>query len=111
MDVIQLLLNEGAHVSVYDPIVESDQMHREFSDRKLDYLVNRFLTREKSAYDACESADAIVICTEWDEFAKLDYGKIYGKMRKPAFIFDGRMVVNSDELRSIGFQVRVIGKP
>jgi len=64
----------------------------------------------ESAYAAAEKADAIVILTEWDEFKTLDYQKIYSSMNKPAFIFDGRLILDGKKLKEIGFQVKVIGK-
>lgn len=66
----------------------------------------------KSAYEAAENAHAIVICTEWDEFKddQLDYNKIYEKMEKPAFIFDGRKILNHEALIKLGFHVETIGK-
>jgi UDPglucose 6-dehydrogenase len=54
--------------------------------------------------------DAIIICTEWDEFKALDYERIYAGMNKPAFIFDGRLILDSQKLRAIGFTVDCIGK-
>lgn len=63
------------------------------------------------AYDATKDAHGLCILTEWDEFKKLDYKKIYDNMQKPAFVFDGRNVVDVDELRKIGFIVYSIGKP
>ena len=44
------------------------------------------------------SAHAVVICTEWDEFVTLDYEKIYKNMAKPAFIFDGRKILDHQNL-------------
>jgi UDPglucose 6-dehydrogenase len=49
--------------------------------------------------------------TEWDEFAALDFKAVYAAMSKPAFVFDGRNILNHAELRSIGFEVYAIGKP
>ena len=48
--------------------------------------------------------------TEWDEFAELDFERIYEGMMKPAFLFDGRSVLDHEKLRSIGFQVYAIGR-
>ncbi|KAF2325464.1 hypothetical protein GH714_028953 [Hevea brasiliensis] len=59
------------------------------------------------AYEATKDAHGICILTEWDEFKTLDYHKIYDNMQKPAFVFDGRNVVDADKLRKIGFRVRV----
>ena len=60
---------------------------------------------------ACDGAHAICILTEWDEFKTLDYKKIYDAMAKPAFLFDGRLLLNHNELLDIGFEVHAIGKP
>ena len=49
--------------------------------------------------------------TEWDEFTTLDYSEIFKVMSKPAFIFDGRNIVDHAKLRDIGFEVFAIGKP
>ena len=61
-------------------------------------------------YSAAEGAHAVVICTEWDEFLGLDYSRIYNSMTKPAFIFDGRKILNHEQLIKIGFHVETIGK-
>ena len=63
----------------------------------------------KSAYEASNGAHALVICTEWDEFKDLDFEKIYNIMEKPAFIFDGRKLLDHEKLMKLGFQVETIG--
>ena len=72
---------------------------------------NPRLTIAKDAYEACAGAHAIAIVTEWDEFKTLDYAKIFAGMPKPAFLFDGRNIVDLDALRKIGFKASGIGKP
>jgi UDPglucose 6-dehydrogenase len=62
-------------------------------------------------YEACDGAHAVCILTEWDEFKTLDYKKIYDAMAKPAFLFDGRLLLDHKALREIGFEVHAIGKP
>ena len=52
---------------------------------------------------ACADAHAIAVLTEWDDFKSLDYEKIYAKMTKPAFIFDGRNILDHAKLREISF--------
>ena len=49
--------------------------------------------------------------TEWDEFTALDFEKIYASMMKPAFVFDGRNILDHAKLRSIGYIVYALGKP
>ncbi|CAG5939429.1 unnamed protein product [Menidia menidia] len=74
--------------------------------------VSELVTITSDPYEACQSAHALVICTEWDMFKELDYEKIYKKMLKPAFIFDGRRVLDHlhAQLQCIGFQIETIGK-
>ena len=60
-------------------------------------------------YDACKNAHAIAVLTEWDEFAHYDWQKIYDCMQKPAFVFDGRNILNESELKAIGFVYQAIG--
>ena len=54
--------------------------------------------------------DAIAIVTEWDEFKQLDYAKIFAGMQQPAFIFDGRNILDLAKLRALGFRAHGIGK-
>ncbi len=105
------LINEQAKISVFDPKVSRNKM---LSD--LDYLEtrtvdenNKALTIFDNAYEACKGAHAIAILTEWDEFAAYDWKKIYDSMNKPAFLFDGRNILNAKELESIGFIYKGIG--
>jgi len=63
-----------------------------------------------SAYEATAGAHAIAIVTEWDEFKTLDYRKIFASMQQPAFIFDGRNILDLPKLAQIGFRVGGIGK-
>merc|ERR1719375_803299 len=63
-----------------------------------------------SAADAVEGAHAIVLLTEWDEFKTYDYKSFYDKMMKPAFLFDGRNLLDPFKLESIGFEVHLLGK-
>ena len=69
------------------------------------------ITISQTPYAAAEHAHAIVILTEWDEFVALDYGKIFKNMQQPAFVFDGRNILDLKHLRTIGFEAYGIGKP
>jgi UDPglucose 6-dehydrogenase len=103
------LLEEEASLAIYDPKVTSDQIY-------LDLGAKSEPSREEKievcsdAYEAVEGAHALAIITEWDEFRDLDYRKIYDRMMKPAFIFDGRNIANRQELINIGFEVYAIGR-
>jgi len=73
--------------------------------------LNDMIINESSAINAAKGAHAIALLTEWDEFAALDYQQIFDVMSKPAFVFDGRNILDHAALRKIGFEVYAIGKP
>ena len=56
-----------------------------------------------------KGAHAIAVLTEWDEFKTYDWQKIYKRMSKPAYIFDGRNLLDKEMLEGIGFHVQAIG--
>jgi len=96
------LLNEGAHLHIYDPKVKEVDILREFPDGSA-------VTVFKDPYEATARTHALVICTEWEEFKTYDYLAIYSKMMKPAFVFDGRKLLDHYKLADIGFRVETIG--
>eukprot|EP00953_Heterococcus_sp_UTEX-ZZ885_P036872 18980-Heterococcus_DN1.PRE.1 len=130
--VAKALLEEGAKLRVYDPqlssasafcftvhcalrvIVLLTQVSRDQMLTEFEYTcslnettmpgMGAMITTMEDAYSACEGAHAIAVLTEWDEFKTLDYAKIYKSMAKPAFVFDGRNIVDSAALREIGFE-------
>ena len=69
----------------------------------------KHLKIESSPYNAMEGAHAIVVLTEWDEFKSYDWQRIYKSMQKPAFIFDGRNILDREVLETIGFVYKGIG--
>ena len=105
------LINEQAKIALFDPKVSQKQV---LSD--LDYLETRkstenekHITSYDNSYDACKNAHAIAILTEWDEFKDYDWQKIYDSMLKPAFVFDGRNLLDAEHMKSIGFVYQSIG--
>lgn len=62
-----------------------------------------------SPYEAVAGAHAILFLTEWDAFKSLDFVQLYASMVKPAFLFDGRVMLEHDKLREIGFRVHCVG--
>jgi UDPglucose 6-dehydrogenase len=105
------LLNEQAEIAVFDPKVIEERMYAD-----LEYLNTRttaenrkLLKVKKNPYEACENAHAIAVLTEWDEFKTYDWTKIYNSMQKPAFIFDGRGILDKTTLENIGFVYYKIG--
>jgi len=109
--VADYLLNEQATVVVYDPKVTQEQILAD-----LDYLGTRSEAENRalikvvnSAEAACEQAHAVALMTEWDAFKTLDWNSIYDQMLKPAFLFDGRRLLDRKVLEEIGFDFYAIG--
>ncbi len=105
------LMSEQARISVFDPKIKQSQILGD-----LDHLQTR--TSEKNAalinsaadpYEAAKGAYAIAVLTEWDEFRTYDWRKVFDNMQKPAFIFDGRNVLDGKMLSEIGFVYHGIG--
>jgi UDPglucose 6-dehydrogenase len=106
------LLNEQAEIAVYDPKVEDKTIYAD-----LNYLGSRSAEDNQKGvktfadpYEACNDAHAIAVLTEWDEFKTYDWQKIYNSMKKPAFVFDGRNLLDSKKMSEIGFVYQEIGK-
>eukprot|EP00555_Chaetoceros_dichaeta_P002671 CAMPEP_0198250018 /NCGR_PEP_ID=MMETSP1447-20131203/1351_1 /TAXON_ID=420782 /ORGANISM="Chaetoceros dichaeta, Strain CCMP1751" /LENGTH=475 /DNA_ID=CAMNT_0043934777 /DNA_START=55 /DNA_END=1482 /DNA_ORIENTATION=+ len=116
MFICRDLFAEGAKIHIYDPQVTRQQMWDEMgytlgmSPEKTEGLDEAIVT-ESDAYTACDGAHAFATLTEWDEFKDLDFERIYKSMAKPAFVFDGRNILDHDKLRKIGFEVHAVGKP
>lgn len=105
------LLMEGANVAIYDPQVNKAQIYSE-----LEYLgmQREMLDKQISIYDSCEQAaekaHGVAVLTEWDEFKVVDFKAVYEGMFKPAFMFDGRNVIDATTVKEIGFDFYAIGK-
>ena len=100
------LLAESANVVIFDPKVSEAQIRKDLSVAD----DNEKVSVAKDPYQAAEEADAILVLTEWDMFKTLDFTKIYNNMRKPAFIYDGRNILDIEALRKIGFDAQSIGR-
>jgi len=121
IDVCQGLMDDGAKCCIYDPQVKEQQIFRDMATAKFEWDhptvksgVNPYetqLSTVSDAYAACDGAHAVSVLTEWDEFKTLDWQKVYDSMVKPAFVFDGRNILDHDKLRSIGYIVYGLGKP
>jgi len=104
------LLSEKAKVAIYDPKVPADEILRDLGIAPDDATALANVTICKDPYEALEGAHAIAVLTEWDEFKTFDYERVYSTMPKPAFIFDGRNILDLARLRAIGFTAYGIGK-
>jgi UDPglucose 6-dehydrogenase len=101
--IARKMIEERAHVVITDP--------KALDNAKIDLkdVIDRVEFTE-DPYQAAHHAHAIAVITEWDLYKELDYQKIFHNMEKPAFIFDGRNILNHQHLYDIGFNVYPIGK-
>lgn len=101
------LLAEQARVVVYDPKVPAHEIKADILGKGVE---EPRLTIANTAYEAADGAHALAVVTEWDEFKNLDYGKIFARMQQPAFVFDGRNILDLARLREMGFRASGIGR-
>lgn len=98
------LVEEKAELVINDPkALKNAKIDLKNLDGKISYI--------EDVYQATIGCDAIAVMTEWDVYKTLDFKRIYQSMTKPAFIFDGRNILNHAKLFAIGFNVFAIGKP
>jgi UDPglucose 6-dehydrogenase len=109
LTVCHMLAQDGAFVHVYDPKVERATALEEFAHHDMEVDDERFILCN-SPEEAVQDAHAIVVLTEWDCFKTFDYSNFYSKMQKPAFLFDGRNMLDHYSLQRIGFEVHALGK-
>ena len=110
--IIKLLLQEKAIIRVYDPLVNHQQMYRDLIEAGVDMTMEELQKRMlvfDDPYEAAKDSHALMILTEWPVFKTYDYKKIYESMEKPAFVFDGRNLLDRDVLRKHGFITHGIG--
>ncbi len=124
MYVADELLQDRAEIHVYDPKVTAEQVYVDLeylqTHRVGEYVeqgeamrmeeIKQLVKVHKTPYNATEQAHAVAVLTEWDEFTDLNWQNIYDEMLKPAFLFDGRNIIDREELEGIGFDVYSVGK-
>ena len=116
--VADQLIAEGAEIVVYDPKVSLTRMYVDLQTLweyrgETEKEINGKLTKlhsVDSAEAACTKAHALAVITDWDVFQAQDFETIFNQMEKPAFVFDGRKILNHKQLQSIGFTAYEIGK-
>ena len=108
IEICGRLLEEKANLAIYDPRVSKESIlgtlgwSAEEAEGRIDFC--------QSADEACKGSHAIALLTEWDEFKALDFGKIYSNMHQPAILFDGRNLLDLEELKKIGYRASGIGR-
>ena len=101
--IARLLLDEHAQLAITDP--------KALTHAKDDLRdVAEWIHFTADPYVAAQGADAIVVLTDWAEYRALDFARLYAGMRKPAFLFDARNMLDVATLRELGFHARGVGK-
>ncbi|MBX3050891.1 MAG: UDP-glucose/GDP-mannose dehydrogenase family protein [Caldilineaceae bacterium] len=98
MEIGHLLMNEGAHVSGYDPVAMAQAGQ-----------LNPRLRLAEDPYELAQGMDALLVVTEWDEFKHLDMRRIKTAMAQPILV-DGRNIYNPDQMDSLGFIYKAVGR-
>jgi len=101
--VVRELLDEHAKPVITDYKALAD------AKRDLNDVIDNVQFSE-DPYEAAKDAHAVLLCTEWKQYATLDWQRIYNSMSKPALIFDGRNILDGEQLKKIGFEFIGIGK-
>ena len=102
--ICKRLLEEKADLKITDPYaLDNARKDLHDSEEGVEFI--------EDPYQAVEGAHGIALITEWSLYKDLDYQKIFDKMEKPAFIFDGRNHLDHQALYEIGFNVYPVGKP
>ena len=97
------LLGEHAKVRIHDP--------KAIENARIDLKeMQGDVSFEEDVYKALEGAHVLALVTQWAEYRELDFERIYNKMVKPAFVFDGRNHLEHEKLFEIGFNVFPLGK-
>jgi UDPglucose 6-dehydrogenase len=100
LDIVDMFLKEGAHLSLYDPQAQSEAKTI-FRGKQVHFVPD--------AYAAIKNCDCLCFLTEWNEFKKLDFKKIKKLVNNP-LVADGRNMFEADKLAALGFEYIGIGK-
>jgi len=98
LELIKLLQRKGAKIKAYDPIA---------IEKAKDIL--RGVEYSRNLYEAAKGSDALVIVTEWEEFRKMDLGRIRSLLSKPVIV-DGRNIYEPQKMKQLGFIYKSIGR-
>ncbi len=103
------LLEEGAILSIHDPKVEDEQISKDlkFNSSNLDQEGSWKMS--KNIYESINGSDAIIVLTEWKEYTKINWQKVSKITRNPAWVFDSRSILKSEEVKAAGLKLWRIG--
>lgn len=102
VDLVQQLLKEGCVISAYDPAAEERAKEVIPESASMRYV--------KDPYAAAQSADALLILNDWQEFAELDLDRLQRTLRYP-IVIDGRNLYDPAVMRERAFTYLSVGRP
>ena len=121
INIAKDLLEEGAQLAIYDPKAKTIQIEADLGLSASNHPKDSGTTSKKgmtgegiwwptkTVTEAVQGVDAIVILTEWNEFKKIDWSTLARYMRKPAWVFDARGVVNTSQIKQAGLKLWRVG--
>ncbi len=119
INICKDLIEEGAILFINDPQVSPEQISKDllFNENKiLRNIESQNLLNYEGSWCfednieiAASNSDAIIILTEWDEYAEIDWKLISKKMRKPSWVFDARSVVNEKKVLAADLNLWKVG--
>ncbi len=107
--IAKSLIQNGANLIIHDPKVSYEEISKSLDLNNLQYKFEGTWTNCINIIDAVKEADAVVILTDWPEYYSLDWNIIYSKMRKPAWLFDTRSIINLNQIKKTGINYWGIG--
>ncbi len=110
--ICRKLIEEGAFLNIFDPKVNENQINKDLKGCKNDLNIPNHIkkwTYSNSLHETFNEADAAIFMTEWKDFQNLDWSIISPKMRKPAWVFDTRCIIEKNVVKKYGINIWQVG--
>ncbi len=111
IQIVKDLIENGAQLHINDPKVTSKQIEEELGlkEFQIDSVSSGSWNFSDDVFNSSRNADAVVICTEWDEYKSMDWEKLSILLRKPSWIFDTRNVISKENLKKLDINIWQVG--
>ena len=103
------LLEEGAILSIHDPKVDSEQISKDLKSKSSNTKEEGTWKKFNNLYDSISGSDAILLLTEWHEYTQINWQKVKNIVRKPAWVFDSRSIIDYEKVIKAGLNFWRIG--
>ena len=103
------LLKNNINIDVYDPRIDKNKVNSDLLNLNPKHIESNVTVLKKPFSNICDY-NLVVITTEWDEFKNYDWKNTFENIKKPSYIFDGRNILNSEEIKKIGYNYFGIGR-